>query len=198
MEILYPLAGFAFVTSVTPGPNNILLLGSGLRFGFWQTLPHILGIQFGVALQLVLSAAGLGVLLVNYPGLQVALKIFGTSYLLHLAWQLRHNLVKEREDGQRTRPFTFVQGALFQFINPKAWMMTLTASSLFLPSLDSKLASIALLCLVFNSVGAPSSGSWAVLGSTIKHYLRDSFWQRCFSGCMIAITVFAALAIWFW
>ena len=197
MEMLYALAGFTFVTSVTPGPNNILLLGSGMRFGFWPTLPHILGIQLGILLQLLLCSMGLGLMLNTFPALYLGLKILGTAYLLYLAWQLRSNLVEVR-DGSRAKPFTFWQAMLFQFINPKAWIMTITASSLFLPQLESRFASIALLCLIFHTIGAPSSGSWAVLGSTIKRFLDNPFWQRCFSWSMVAITGYTALALWIW
>lgn len=197
--MILPLAGFAFITSVTPGPNNILLLGSGLRFGLLPTVPHILGIQVGVALQLILCAYGLGVLLMEMPLAQLILKIVGTAYLLYLAWNLRNNSVANedlKENIKNARPFTFIQAVLFQFINPKAWIMTLTAGGLFLPNLDSKFLSILLLCLVFNSVGTPSSGSWAVIGSLIKRFLQDPFWQKCFSWGMVSITAYTALAIW--
>lgn len=195
MDILFSLAAFAFVTSFTPGPNNILLLASGLRFGFWPTLPHILGIQLGIAVQLVLAGFGLGALILKFPALNLALKVFGTAYLLYLAMQLRKNLVGD-EKG-RAQPFTFLEAAVFQFVNPKAWLMTVTAGTLFLPQADSVLGSIFLLCLVFHAVGAPSSGSWAVFGALIKRYLSRPFWQKCFSWSMVAITVYTAVALWF-
>ena len=196
MEIVLALAGFAFVTSVTPGPNNILLLGSGLRFGFWPTLPHIAGIQFGFALQLALCAYGIGLIIVTVPQTALVVKIIGTGYLLYLAWGLRSNIIKDSDCGT-SKPFTFVQAALFQFINPKAWLMSTTAGSVFVPNLESQFWSVLLLCLVFNLVGTPSSGSWALIGAIIHRYLKDVFWQRIFSGSMVVITLYTAFAIWF-
>lgn len=198
MDSLIPLASFAFVTSVTPGPNNILLTASGIRFGLRRSLPHILGIQFGVAIQLALSAFGVGLIIMNTPIIYSIIRVAGTAYLLYLAWTLRKNIVIHgNQADQEAKPFTFVQAALFQFVNPKAWVMTLTAGSLFVPELNSRLASIALLCIVFSSVGGPSSGSWAVLGAAIKTYLADPFWQRCFSIVMIVLTIYCAIAMWF-
>lgn len=197
MEILIPLASFAFVTSVTPGPNNLLLLASGLRFGFVRTLPHILGIQVGVALQLFLSGIGLGYVITSVPGFNIGMKILGTLYLLYLAWNLRSNNLAGNSDKDG-KPFTFLQAVLFQFINPKAWMMTLTAGALFLPNLSSNILAALLLCLVFNGIGAPSSGSWALIGGVIKRFLTEPFWQKVFSTLMVVLTIFTAAAIWWY
>lgn len=195
-DMLLPLVVFAFVASVTPGPNNLLLLDSGVRFGFRRSLRHILGIQIGFAIQLALCAYGVGVLLMNIPAAAWLLKLTGTIYMLYLAWHLKASTVALESDG-REKPFSFLHAAIFQFINPKAWFMTLTAGSLFIPQLDSRIASIALLCLVFCVVGAPSSGSWAVIGAVIRRYLANPFWQRCYSWTMIMLTMYAAAAIWF-
>lgn len=195
METILPLAVFAFITSVTPGPNNLLLLNSGVRFGFRRSLRHILGIQFGFAVQLALCAYGVGVLLMSVPAVGWLLKLFGTAYLLYLAWNLRINKIEDGS-GSNNRPFSFLHAALFQFINPKAWIMTITAGSLFLPPADSQIVSIALLCLVFGIVGAPSSGSWAIIGVVIKRYLADPFWQRWYSRTMVVLTIYTAVAIW--
>lgn len=198
MESLIPLMSFAFVTSVTPGPNNILLTASGIRFGLRRSLPHILGIQFGVAVQLAMCAFGIGLILLNTPILYWFIRAAGTTYLLYLAWSLRNSAaVNSLETDAQAKPFTFRQAALFQFVNPKAWVMTVTAGSLFAPELNSRLSSIVVLCVVFAMVGGPSSGSWAVLGAAIKSYLTKPFWQHCFSTLMIILTLYTAIAIWF-
>ncbi len=195
METLLPLAAFAFVASITPGPNNLLLLNSGVRFGFRRSLRHILGIQFGFAIQLALCAYGVGVLLMSIPVAGLLLKLAGTGYLGYLAWSIRINSI-DSLSGDTARPFSFLHAALFQFINPKAWIMTITAGSLFVPQTDSQFLSIVMLCVVFTAVGAPSSGSWAVIGATIKHYLADPFWKRCYSWIMMLLMVYTAVAIW--
>ena len=146
LDMLLPLVVFAFVASVTPGPNNLLLLDSGVRFGFRRSLRHILGIQFGFAIQLALCAYGVGILLMNIPAAGWLLKLTGTTYLVYLAWNLRTTTMGQRSHGME-KPFSFLHAALFQFVNPKAWIMTITAGSRFIPQLDSRMASIALLCL---------------------------------------------------
>jgi len=198
LSSLLPLVSFAFVTSGTPGPNNILLTASGIRFGFKRSIPHILGIQFGVATMLSMCAFGIGILLMGNPAINMLIRICGTTYLLYLAWGLRRNIVVETAGADlEARPFTFVQAALFQLVNPKAWVMTMTAGSLFVPELESKLLSVALLCITFTCVGGPSSGSWALIGAMVKKYLADPFWQKVFSGVMILLTVYTAIALWF-
>ena len=195
METLLPLMSFAFVTSVTPGPNNILLTASGIRFGFKNTVPHILGIQFGIATQLVLCASGLGMILVTLPVVNLVLKSVGTVYLVYLAWNLRRIQIDD-DNGLRDRPFTFFQAVMFQFINPKTWIMTLTAGTLFIPAMGSQWISIALLCCVFSLIATPSSGSWAVIGAVVRKYLMDPVWQRRFSWLMVALTLYTSIAIW--
>lgn len=196
---LLPLATFAFVTSATPGPNNILLTASGIQFGFVRTLPHIMGIQLGVTLQLVLCSLGLGLSLMAIPGVADGIRIAGTIYLLYLAWQLRHTSMLHSDSTAgppRAKPFTVIQAMLFQFINPKAWIMTMTAGSLFAPVMESRLTSVLLLCLTFCLVATPSTGSWALIGSAVKRYLRQPRGQQTFSGLMVILTVYSATTLW--
>ena len=94
MVELIPLASYAFISSITPGPNNIMLTASGITFGMRRSIPHILGIPFGFGVQLALCAYGLGALLIQVPAANIALKVFGTAYLVYLAWTLRVNIVK--------------------------------------------------------------------------------------------------------
>lgn len=197
METLIALAGFAFVTAATPGPNNILLASSGIRFGLRRTLPHILGIQLGLAIQLVLCSLGLGLTLMNLPAFSETIRVLGTLYLGYLAWRLcLASLVADGDDDTVDKPFTLLQAAGFQFINPKAWIMSITAGALFLPPLESKPLSVLLLCLTMLLVGGPSSGSWAVIGSSIRHYLANPVWRRAFNSVMVCLTAYAALSLW--
>lgn len=196
MDVLFPIASFAFVTTFTPGPNNILLFGSGLRFGFLRTIPHIVGIQFGVGTMLVLSALGFGLFLMSLPGAQLALRIIGTAYLLYLAWKMRR-LAFNDDPEVKAKPFSFMQATLFQYLNPKAWMLTITGGSLFLPDLHSAWFSIFTLSAIFLCVGSISSCSWTVLGASIRHFLQNAFWQQAFSALMIVLTVYTAVSIWF-
>lgn len=196
MESIFALMSFAFVMSITPGPNNVLLLSSGLRFGIRRTLPHMLGIQFGMAAQLALSAYGIGVLVMETPMIATGLRWMGTAYLLYLAWQLRNIRFNDSENDADGKPFTFVQAVLFQFINPKAWVMSVTAGALLIPNFDTQWLSVVMLCVVFCLVGAPSSGSWAFFGSLLKQYMKDPVWLRNFNSLLIVMTLFTAFAIW--
>ena len=195
MDTLLPLASFAFITTFTPGPNNMLLLASGMRFGFYSTLPHILGIQAGICLQLVLSVMGFGYILLEVPAMSTVLKVFGTAYLLYLAWNLRPNAFAVTTP-KNAKPFTFLQALLFQFINPKAWMITLTAGSLFLPNVSSHMLATLVLCLVFNCVGTSTTSSWALVGEVLHRYLSSHTWRQCFSVLMVVLILITAAGLW--
>lgn len=197
---LLPAASYAFVSSITPGPNNILLTASGITFGFKRTIPHMLGIPFGFAILLTLCAVGVGALLVTIPAAETGLKVFGTSYMLYLAWMLRNNAIGKQDSktGQAAaKPMTFWQAAMFQFANPKAWVFALTGASAFLPEYRSMVLSVSVLVLLFCAVMSPAVVIWTALGSTIKRFLRNPLVERLFSVLMVLLTIYAAIAIWF-
>lgn len=195
MEGILALMSFAFVMSVTPGPNNVLLLSSGLRYGVKRTLPHMAGIQFGMAVQLAMSAYGIGILIIENPVLAEVLRWLGTAYLVYLAWTLRRIELDENKAGSG-KPFSFIQAALFQFVNPKAWVMSVTAGALLVPEFDTQWLSVLMLCLIFFMVGAPSSGSWAFFGAILRRYMQNATWLKIFNIILILLTLFTAAAIW--
>lgn len=194
---LLPGATYAFVSSVTPGPNNILLTASGISYGFKRTLPHMLGIPFGFAVLLTLCAVGVGALLVSVPAAEIGLKLFGTIYMLWLAWQLRKNSIKaDDQSGADGQPMTFLQAAMFQFANPKAWVFALTGASVYVPTGLSLPIAIFVLVLLFCMVMLPCIALWAGMGSTIKYYLQNPKIERIFSTLIVLLTIYAAVAIW--
>lgn len=194
MESLLPLAVFAFVSSITPGPNNVMLTSSGLRFGFARSIPHMLGVTLGFGVLLALCAIGIGSLVIAMPAFTMALKTAGSLYLLYLAWQLRD--IAYRPQEANARPMSFFGAALFQFANPKAWVMAVTGASAFLPAVQPAGFAIALFCLVFCAVNLPCIALWAGSGAALRRYLDNPFWQRSFCLVMMALTVYAAAAIW--
>ena len=196
MQELLPLASYAFVSSITPGPNNIMLTASGISFGLKRTIPHILGIPFGFGVQLALCAYGLGAILLHIPAANIALKLFGSSYLLYLAWSLRVNVVGGTAKDGSGKPMSFFNAALFQFANPKAWIMAVTGASVFLPPYQAFVLSVAILCSVFCLINLPCVGVWAVLGSAIKVRLSNPIWQKGFSAIIVILTLYAAVAVW--
>lgn len=130
MDTFLWLVLFAFVTSITPGPNNLMLLASGVNFGFVRTIPHMLGIAVGFGSLLVGVGLGLGALLAAWPALAILLKVAGGSYLIYLAWRIARSRAMG-SSGSTAQPLTLFQAAAFQWVNPKAWMMSITAMALY-------------------------------------------------------------------
>lgn len=194
-ETVLALVSFLFVASITPGPNNLMLAASGIGFGFRRTVPHMLGVGAGFMILVLACGLGIGALLMEVPAAETGLKVAGSGYLVYLAWNLRGNLAPSGQD-RRARPMSFAAAAAFQFANPKAWLMGITAASAFLPGLGGDARALALLCLVALLVNFPCITSWAMLGSAIRSRLEDSRWQRRFSGVMVALTLYAAASIW--
>jgi threonine/homoserine/homoserine lactone efflux protein len=162
-------ATYSFVMSITPGPNNVMLTASGANFGFRRTLPHMLGISSGCALQIMAVCAGLGALFHHWPVLQTVLQWAGAVYLLYLGWKLLGS--GEVRQGHANEPIGFWQAAAFQFVNPKAWVMSLTAAALFLPTDISVLAACGYLVAVMVLINLPCIAIWALFGSSLRSFL---------------------------
>jgi threonine/homoserine/homoserine lactone efflux protein len=192
---LVPLMTFAFVSSITPGPNNIMLTSSGIHFGFRRSIPHMLGITLGFGVLLAICAAGIGALVMAVPLLQTALKAAGSGYLVYLAWQMRDMRFDRQVEAAR-RPMGFVAAAAFQFCNPKAWVMAITGGSAFLPAIAPVALAIAVYCLVFCAVNLPCISVWAGAGALLRRFLGQPLWQKLFCAVMVCLTVYSALAIW--
>jgi len=192
---LAPLATFAFVSSITPGPNNIMLTSSGIWFGFRRSIPHMLGITVGFGVLLGICAAGIGALVMAVPSAQTALKIAGSAYLLYLAWQMR-SMNFERKVEQAHKPMSFMGAAAFQFLNPKAWVMAITGGSAFLPNIVPAWLAVAVYCLVFCAVNLPCISVWAGAGALLRRFLGQPLWRTVFCAVMMVLTAYSALAIW--
>ena len=195
------LALFAFVSSITPGPNNLLATSSGARFGLRRTLPQVAGVTAGFTVLLCGSATGVAALLAEHPLVGNALAVCGYVYLLWLSATLL--LAAWRPQRATTagiaalRPQSFVQAALFQFANPKAWMMAISGASIFLDGHGSTLAAIFALCGLFAVVNFPCVGAWAWMGARLQRWLQDpqSPWRlRGFNAAMG--TTMLATTVW--
>ncbi|HAT30594.1 MAG TPA: lysine transporter LysE [Janthinobacterium sp.] len=195
LEPLLPLAMYAFVASITPGPNNIMLTSSGIRFGFLRSIPHMLGVTAGFGVMLALCAVGIGSLVLALPSMHIVLKAIGSAYLLYLAWQLR-SMALQPDKSQQGRPMSFLAAAAFQAVNPKAWIMAITGASAFLPQAQSVWLAIGVFCLVFCSVNLPCISLWAGSGAMLRRYLDQAVWRRTFCVVMVALTLYSALAVW--
>lgn len=163
---------FAVSMTATPGPNNIIAMASGTNFGYWRTLPVILGIVFGVSSMVLCMGLGLGQLFSLYPGVHMVLKVVASAYLLYLAWKIA--TARNISDGKaQEKPLTFTQGALFQWINPKAWVMAVSAVTSFTSPTLSPIAQALVICLVLTCVAIPSVSAWAIFGSGIARLMRS-------------------------
>lgn len=194
-ETLFALIAYAFVTSITPGPNNFMLLASGVNFGFWRTVPHMLGIGVGFLILLLAIGFGLGALLTAFPALHLALKIAGGAYLLYLAWKIAMSRSMGKSGDNNAQPMTFLQAAAFQWVNPKAWVIALTAMALY-TNPQAPVLSVALISLVFAGVNLPSVSSWAGFGMALRGFLADPVrlkWFNITMGVLLAATLWPML-----
>ena len=172
VEILIALISFYFVMYVTPGPNNAMVLASGLKFGFIKTIPHMTGITIGHVLQLVFVCLGLGKFFQIFPHLQNILKILCALYLLYLGYKIIGSFSKIKEDG--SRPLKFHEASLFQLINPKAWTISSMAASGFLPKDGDLFFSIFLIGIVALIICPLSISPWAAFGSAIRNMVKNN------------------------
>ena len=170
-NILIALISYYFVMYITPGPNNAMVLTSGLKFGFIKSIPHISGITIGHVLQLILVCFGLGKIFIIFPFLQNILKILCAIYLLYLGYKIIGSFSKIKEDG--SRPLKFHEAALFQIVNPKAWTISSMAASGFLPKEGDLFASIIFISSIALIICPISISPWAAFGSAIKNLVKN-------------------------
>ncbi len=190
-DALFALVLFGLTTSITPGPNNMMLFASGVNFGFRRTIPHMLGIGAGFFSLLLGVGFGLGALLHALPQLYLALKIAGGIYLLYIAWKIGSSrvLAEGRSGG---RPMTFFGAAAFQWVNPKAWVMAVTAMAIYADP-ENYLRSVWLIGIVFALVNLPSVSLWAGFGSVLRNWLAVPVRLKWFNISMAVLLVLSLL-----
>ena len=171
-NLLFALISFYFVMYVTPGPNNAMVLASGLKFGFIKTIPHMSGITIGHVLQLVLVCLGLGKIFLVFPQLQNILKILCALYLLYLGYKIIGSFSKIKEDD--SRPLRFHEAGLFQIVNPKAWTISSMAASGFLPENGNLFFSIFFIAMIALIICPLSISPWAAFGSAIRNLVKNN------------------------
>lgn len=191
-QLLIALLGFAFVTSVTPGPNNMMLVASGANFGFQRSIPHMLGISLGHALMVFLVGMGLAGAVQAVPGLLAGMKIVSILYMLWLAWKIA-NSAAPGEGKSGGRPLSFLQAAAFQWVNPKAWAMALGATSAYAP--DGSVQSYLIVAVVFASVNLPSVSLWAYAGQKVRQFLTVPSRLRAFNWTMAGLLIASLLPV---
>jgi threonine/homoserine/homoserine lactone efflux protein len=196
-HVLFATVLFAGVTSITPGPNNLMLLASGVNFGLRRTLPHWLGVSLGLWLILLLGASGVQQVLWQSNPIQLSLKYLGSAYLIYLAWRvaISQSLIKV-DSKKRPRPLTFLEASAFQWVNPKVWMMVLGFYGAYLPATASR-SEVLFLCSVFALVNLPCVGIWAMAGSSLQSWLQVGQRTKWFNRVMATVLVLSVFLAWF-
>ncbi|MCJ2141873.1 LysE family translocator [Methylobacterium sp. E-066] len=186
-DLLLAVSAYAFVTSITPGPNNAMLLASGVNFGFRRSIPHVLGIAIGFSVMVLAVGLGLGAVFAAVPALHSVLQGAGMLFLLYLAFNIARS-GGGGSAGGRPRPMSFLQGALFQWVNPKAWIMALGAVTTYAAKTGSVTDMLGIAAL-FAVINAPCVAIWAWMGRVLRDRLADPVRRRAFNVCMAALLV---------
>ncbi|OUX24778.1 MAG: lysine transporter LysE [Euryarchaeota archaeon TMED255] len=191
-SLLPGLLMFALVSSITPGPNNLMLMASGVNFGLRATIPHLLGVVIGHALMTIALGMGISSLLNSIPQAHLALKILGVTYVLFLAWKIFNvNSGEQTENTTKGTPFSFSQAIAFQWINPKGWTLTLTALTLY--SVVSSIESILLVALAFASINLPCVTVWTLAGIKLRNLLKNPKYLKLFNLIMASLLIISVL-----
>ena len=169
---IIPLTVFALIGAFTPGPNNIMVTASGTAFGFARSVPHILGVTIGFALMIVAFGLGLGQIFQAYPAIHQWLRVLGAVYLLYLAWRIARAGDPGGTETAR-RPLTFFEAALFQWLNPKAWVLALGVILAFTTVGGNLLYELAVINIVFVVATIPSLITWCLFGMAIRRLLSS-------------------------
>lgn len=192
-ETVLALIGFAFVMSISPGPGNFLLLASGANFGFVRSLPLIFGICFGFLSMVFAVGLGLGQILETYPTLGGALRLACAAYIFWLAWKISKSRGLGSEHSEKVeKPFTALQAASLQLLNPKAWTVALIVTVSYLPA-ESPVSSLIGLIAIFAVVNIPTISLWAISGHSLRRFLSKGNRIRLFNICMAGLLVVSML-----
>ena len=194
-DVLYALILFAFVAGVTPGPNNLMLMASGVNFGFRRTLPHLLGVALGFPAMVALVGFGLDAIFSHFPGFLMALRYVSVAYMLWLAWKIANaGPVHEADAGKK--PLGFFGAAAFQWVNPKGWVMAVSALTTYTVTADYA-HSAGIVVLVFLILALPVSGIWLVSGAAMRRVLSNPKWVRPFNLTMAALLLASIVPVLF-
>ena len=190
-SLLLALIAFGAVMAFTPGPNNIMVLSSGLTYGFRRSLPHIAGIAFGISFMVAATGLGLGAIFVTWPILQTILKYAGIAYLIYLAWVIAMSGPVTPGQDNRAAPMTFLGAALFQWVNVKGWVMAIGIITAY-SAVASFPWNIAVQAALMFIMGALSSVLWALFGSALRPVLTSTRAVRAFN-IVMALLLLASL-----
>ncbi|RPA55098.1 LysE family translocator [Shewanella vesiculosa] len=188
MELVFAIALFAFSAGITPGPNNIMLMTSGVNFGIKRSIPHLMGISLGFPTMILAVGLGLSTIFKAYPFIHIVIKVIGISYLLYLSWLIANSSSK-MEGKQVSKPFSFLQAAAFQWVNPKGWIMAVGAIATFTSVQQELNSQVITIASVFLCVAFPCAIVWLGFGVALKRLLKNERQQRIFNITMALLLV---------
>ena len=194
MEFHLAILLFTATASITPDPNNIMIMTSGVNFGVKRSIPHVLGICLGFPVMVIALGFGLGTIFDSLPILHDIIKILGVAYLMYLAWLIASSSPFE-ESASRAMPLRFDQTVLFQWVNPKAWVMATGAISAYTTTVGDTLAQVLFIAFAFLITAGPSVMIWLVFGAGLKRYLDNAVHNRIFNIIMGLLLVISMLPV---
>jgi threonine/homoserine/homoserine lactone efflux protein len=177
---------FALIASITPGPNNMMIMASGLNHGFVRSLPHLAGICLGFTFMVAATGVGMHAVFDAVPQLQIILKYVGAAWMVWLAWKLANAAPMGKDGKSSARPMSFAGAAAFQWVNPKAWVMAVGAVTSYLPH-GFALKDVLLLAAIFGAIGTPCVGIWASFGVGMQRVLQQPRAVRIFNFTMAGL-----------
>ncbi len=192
MELINNLILFALLTTMSPGPSNIILMNSGLNFGIRKSLPNLTGVCIGFTMLVIFVGFGGSFIFNKYPILYQILKIAGFGYLLFLAYKIA-TTVKQDLGNKTNKPFTFFQTALFQWVNPKSWIMAVGGITIFTTSSASIYSQTLIIATVFLCADILGSGTWLIFGTTLKKIIQKPKSYRIFNRTMAVLLILSII-----
>ena len=194
MELYLAVFIFGLSAGITPGPNNIMLMTSGMNFGIKKSIPHVLGVTFGFPIMVILIGLGFSIVFEQYPILHEVIKVLGVVYLLYLSWLIA-SASPDTLEGEKSKRFTFLQAALFQWVNPKAWVVATSSISAYTVLNDNIYWQILMIAGVFFFAALFTASTWLVFGKGIKQILQSAKQQRAFNIAMALLLVASVLPV---
>jgi threonine/homoserine/homoserine lactone efflux protein len=194
LELFIAILVFGLSAAITPGPNNIMLMTSGMNFGIKNSMPHMLGVCIGFPVMVILIGLGFSIVFEHYPALHEVIKIIGVAYLLYLSWLIA-SADPDKLEGKKSKPFTFIQAALFQWVNPKAWVVATSAISAYTTLKDDVYGQVFIIAGAFIFSALITANTWLIFGKGIKHVLQSAKQQRLFNITMALVLVASVLPV---
>lgn len=185
---------FALSSAITPGPNNVMLMSSGVNYGVKRSLPLVFGVMLGFPVMFVAIGLGLGSIFQRYPVLHEGITLAGVTYLLYLAWRIAGSGKPDHTDT-KARPLTFIQAALFQWVNPKAWIMAVGAIAAFTTAGPDITQQVLRIAGIFMMASVPSAWTWLLFGVGLQRLLADDQRRQRFNWCMAALLVLSIVPV---